>query len=182
MTEINTKPPFQRSEAFLPAGLVLAFFSAVGLVGPGALHLDVVVFSIFIAVPLIWATVTDLRDFTIHDLSPLLLAVVGVASTLWFDPVGLIHHVAAAAVLATLLYLVRTIHEHYCGYSGLGLGDVKLMSAIAIVLGFGGALSTLLIASFAGVVTCLATGRRKLPFGVFLATSCWVVWHLGSIF
>ena len=71
---------------------------------------------------------------------------------------------------------------------GIGLGDVKLMSAGAAWLGLVPSLSVLFIACCGGIlaigVAIWRSGdqsRRGIAFGPFIALAIWVVWLYGPV-
>ncbi len=81
-----------------------------------------------------------------------------------------------AAIGGGGLFLVAFLYERLVGHEGMGLGDVKMLAMVGALLGAGGALVTVLLASVSGSAVGLALialqrgGRKtRLPFGVFLA-------------
>lgn len=77
---------------------------------------------------------------------------------------------------AGALFLFSEVFLWLRGEEGLGLGDAKMLGMIGAFLGWRGAVTTLVFASFAGTAVALVllatrrAGRRtRLPFGVFLA-------------
>lgn len=77
---------------------------------------------------------------------------------------------------AGLLFLVAEAWLALRGEEGMGLGDAKMLGMIGAFLGWKGALLTLVLACFSGLLVALALLARRgaswklrLPFGVFLA-------------
>lgn len=78
---------------------------------------------------------------------------------------------AGAALGFGLLYLIRAAANRYYGMDSLGLGDVKLMGAAGIWLGFEGVLFALTAGAFAGLLHGLGYGlyiawRDKTPLNL----------------
>lgn len=90
-----------------------------------------------------------------------------------------------AAILAACLMLMSLLYERLRGRSGLGFGDVKLLSASALLIGVWGVGMQILFASVAALVfTALRAARRRrplkavtrIPFATFLAPALVLVW------
>ena len=89
------------------------------------------------------------------------------------------------AILAAGLMLMSLLYERLRGRSGLGFGDVKLLSASALLIGVWGVGMQILLASVAALVfTALRAARRRrplkavtrIPFATFLAPALVLVW------
>ncbi|MBX9466033.1 MAG: prepilin peptidase [Aquamicrobium sp.] len=89
------------------------------------------------------------------------------------------------AILAAGLMLTTLLYERLRGRSGLGFGDVKLLSASALLVGLWGVGMQILFASVAALTfTALRAGRRRrplravtrIPFATFLAPALVLVW------
>lgn len=74
---------------------------------------------------------------------------------------------ALLAVGCAAEFFWRALHG---GEHGMGLGDVKLLAAMALWLG-PAVLVVLVVACAAAVVANLALGRKRFAFGPYLATS-----------
>ena len=90
--------------------------------------------------------------------------------TWWLDSL------LGAAVGALLPILVIVLYRLWRGIEGMGWGDVKYLAAIGSVVGLGGVVGVLVVASIVGALVGLgliAAGRGSsktaLPFGSFLA-------------
>ena len=121
----------------------------------------------------------DARHLWLPDTLTLPLLAAGLAVVAWFDPAALPAHAAGAALgwggLAALAALYRAAR----GRDGLGGGDAKLLGAAGAWLGIAALPLVLLLAAVAGLGYALASGRRRLAFGPFLAASFWLLWLLG---
>jgi leader peptidase (prepilin peptidase)/N-methyltransferase len=101
------------------------------------------------------------------------------------------NHLAAAAIAAGALYLVRLAYRNMRGIEGLGLGDVKLAAAAGAWLGLAPLPATLLLAAGAALAAVLlqalrpreakVTAQTPVPFGSFLAPSIMIVWFARQV-
>ena len=138
-----------------------------------------------------WIVWQDLRSFTVSDAAVLALAALGCAVR-WSaaaradEPVSgaLLAAALDAALCGGLLLLFREGYYRLRGFDGLGLGDVKLGAAGAVLVSTTGFAVALFAASAAGLVFAaarhrLAPGRaplERIAFGAALAPAFWVVW------
>lgn len=90
--------------------------------------------------------------------------------TWWLDSL------LGAAVGAFLPILVIVLYKMWRGIEGMGWGDVKYLAAIGSVVGLGGVVGVLVVASIMGALVGLGliaagrgSGKTALPFGTFLA-------------
>lgn len=131
----------------------------------------------------------DLLERRIPNLFPLLLTACGVLAA----AIGFVLHseqampmligglIGAAVMLAALL-LCRRLSR-----GGIGLGDVKLLAALAFLIGLYGAFSTLLFAQLSALVCAVvllalrrATLRDSIPFAPFFLIGFAVTLLLGT--
>lgn len=129
----------------------------------------------------VWLSVTELDRFEIPDTSALLIGAVGIWRICEHPNDALPYFGTAIVVLvlswclSTLTYVLRD------GQEGLGLGDVKLMAAVAICLGphifpialffaaTTGASLILFQSGFSKLANLTRSHQKELPFGPFLA-------------
>jgi leader peptidase (prepilin peptidase)/N-methyltransferase len=87
---------------------------------------------------------------------------------------GVLVGLAAAAISCLVLVAVRALSREVDGAPGLGLGDVKLVGALALWLG---ALTPWVVAMAAGLGLAGAwigrSGPTRRPFGPMIAISAW---------
>lgn len=128
---------------------------------------------------LIVITLIDWRTFTIPNglnLAIFLLGLVRVAtdSANWLDYV-----LGMVSVGGLFLLLWAVTHGR-----GLGMGDVKLMAAAGLLIGFLNILLAMIVGSVAGAVIHSVRMRsgagRKLAFGPYLAFGIWFAALFGS--
>lgn len=121
---------------------------------------------------------TDLRWGLIPDWLNLAIAAIGLARA------GLLDGWEAALtagieglVVGAIIWLLRQLYFLYRKFQGLGLGDVKLLAASAVWIGFAGVPLQLLVGSLAALAAAgmlhvagrTMTRQTSLPFGPFLA-------------
>lgn len=123
--------------------------------------------------------VIDWRTFEIPNGINLAIALLGLArlATAWDERATLLIGALAVSVPFFALWWAT-------GGAGLGLGDVKLMAAAGLFLGWPCALFALLVGSVLGSVIHLWRMRhgagRKLAFGPYLAGGIWVAALFGE--
>lgn len=130
--------------------------------------------------------IEDLARMLIPDGYTAAIAVVAAAlafATHGWTGLGLA--VLEGVILAAGLMLVTLLYERLRGRSGLGFGDVKLLSASAMLVGLWGVGAQILFASLAALVfTALRAARRRrplravtrIPFATFLGPALVLVW------
>ena len=148
----------------------LAVFIVAYFVTPKPLGVDFVFLLVFLTLLLV-LTLTDLKFWTLPDIFVGLLALVGIIRAIVMHSPDIKNCVAGAVVGFLLL---GGIHYFSKG-KAMGFGDVKLASAMGIVLGLGPMILGLMIAfilgGFVGIVLILlkkATSKSMVPFGPFL--------------
>ena len=138
---------------------------------------------------LLWLAVVDTRHFLLPDRITLPLLVAGLFSGLILHPAHFWDHAAGAAAGFMLFRLVEGAFRMARGHDGLGRGDAKLLAAGGAWVAWYGLPSVILIASLAGIVQALFTGRFRsrqaykapLPFGPALGLGIWLVWLFGPL-
>lgn len=151
-------------------GLNAAMWLAAGLLFVGdwlRIILSCALFSLLMVLAVI-----DWRTFEIPNglnLAILLLGAVQLAADREHWPVYLIGMVSVSLVFLLLWFLT--------GGAGIGMGDVKLMAAAGLFLGWPRILLSVIVGSVAGAVIHLIRMRggagRKLAFGPYLAGGIW---------
>ncbi|MFH1619981.1 MAG: prepilin peptidase [bacterium] len=132
-------------------------------------------------------TFIDLDTFLIPDELSLGLVITGLvfsfvnpylSGSLWLKPV---YSLAGGAVGFILMWFLAVSGEKIFKKEAVGGGDLKLLAGIGAMLGWQGAASTLLLASFLGSVYGLSLMAMKkarrddpIPFGPFLAAGAMI--------
>jgi leader peptidase (prepilin peptidase)/N-methyltransferase len=87
-----------------------------------------------------------------------------------------------------LFFAIAWVYRRLRGRDGLGLGDAKLLAALAAWVGLNDLPLILLLASCLGLaaagIGALAgkrmTAATAIPFGPFLAAAGWLLWLYGT--
>jgi len=137
----------------------------------------------FIVIPLLIATIVDIQSYRIPNWSNAVLAIAGIIWLRIDQPQNTLLHIYTAIFIYTLLWMVSQFYHRIKGKAGLGMGDVKLLTAGALWLGPVGVFVALFIASLSGIMTVLTlhiTTKRALnsplPFGPFISFALYAVW------
>ena len=124
-------------------------------------------------------TVIDWRTFTIPNglnLAILILGVIRLVTDLSNWPLYIIGMLSVSSVFL-LMHLLT-------GGAGLGMGDVKLVGAAGLLLGWPRMILAILIGSVSGAVIHSVRMKggagRKLAFGPYLAIGIWISALLGN--
>ena len=189
-----------RTSGFL-LGLSVVIFALIYAAG---LHLDAgyplsepfwSVGSLLLGVACLALIWFDLREFRLPNLITLAMAVSGLLFTFVGREQTGLTSVAVHAISALVAYLgilgLAIASEKWLGRQGIGLGDGKLLAAIACWTGPLALPPVLLIASGAGILLSVllqstALGRTLppggyVPFGPALCFAAWIVWNLSDL-
>ena len=165
------------------AALVIALWAASVLGG----------WSVLIGCLLGWALLTltliDLREKMLPDMITLPLIAIGLAATLFLEPLDPLAHAIGAAAGLALFLAVGAIFRRLRGYDGLGGGDAKLFAAAGAWVGWMGLPSVLLIATVVALAVVLVKmltrrrniAREEIAFGPYLCFGFWIVWLYGPL-
>ena len=133
---------------------------------------------------LLWITHSDLTRREIPDLAVLGIAFLGlIALCIGHDKTPLLTLLLATTVLI-LLWTFSTLYWLRTGREALGLGDVKLLAAGALLVGATNFWIMLLLASAGGIVAALISpkGRKQgIPFGPFIAYAIFITLALPDL-
>ncbi|HET7679572.1 MAG TPA: A24 family peptidase [Xanthobacteraceae bacterium] len=172
----------------------VAFAAAV--VSFATLPLTPAVFSALLAGLAIWIAWVDLERLVIPDLASIAVAALGAAFILIETPAGALVEEFSDALMRAIaaggvLFLVRFVFHRFAGKEGLGLGDVKLMAAGAIILTWASLPYALVLAAVAAILVVVLRGIRQgawldrkteIPFGAFLAPAIWAAFLLEQLY
>ena len=186
--ESESENDLRPNPAVLVGGVV-----AIGAISALTLPWPVAIASTVLGMLMVAGADVDARTFLLPDVITWGAVVCGIAAA------SLLHAtapwvtageaVARAACVAAVLALFRSGYARIRRSEGLGLGDVKLASAIgawlpvdAIPLCFGLATtSALLVVMLAHFNGQSVTRSTRIPFGAFLCPSLWIVFYVDSV-
>jgi leader peptidase (prepilin peptidase)/N-methyltransferase len=132
--------------------------------------------------------IVDFLVFRLPDVVTIPLTALGLLLAVWLpdrDPEG---HLIGAVLGFSMLYAVRVVYRHARKQEGLGLGDAKLAAAAGAWLGWQELPAFLLTACLVGlgwiVIAVTMRGKAaaqdKIPFGVPLCLTFWLLWLYGA--
>ena len=146
--------------------------------------------TVILATAMALITLIDQRYFRIPNALSLPLIPLGLVVAQLLDPPQAGEHAVAALVGGGVFLAMHYAYKWYRGIDGLGIGDVKLMTAAGAWTGIDGMTPIVLLASIgalAGVAvsrllfsrtTDTPVLRTRIPFGSFLAPAILGVWLL----
>lgn len=124
---------------------------------------------------LIYIAIVDIRKLIIPNGALALFLLVAGADVYRATPDAFVLHLLCMGLTALVMAGFYAAVLFQLGREGLGFGDVKLLAAGALWVGFDGVSAMLLIASILGLVYGVAvsaklrrSGEMKLPFGPFV--------------
>jgi leader peptidase (prepilin peptidase)/N-methyltransferase len=145
---------------------------------------------------LIVITFIDIDYRIIPDVITLPLILIAPAAAFIIGHISVIDSLIGIIVGGGLLWAIAEIYLRLRNQEGMGLGDVKMLAMIGGLLGWEGAMFTLVVGSIIGTVFGLIAmvARRgrldmEIPFGPFLAGGCalyllggpdLIGWYLGN--
>jgi prepilin signal peptidase PulO-like enzyme (type II secretory pathway) len=101
---------------------------------------------------------------------------------------GLLRASAGALIFGGLMWCIRASFFLIRKFEGMGLGDIKMMSAIGAFLGWIGAFSVMLLGSIIGVIAGLVLifrskrgFRTPMPFGACLGIASLIVMSVAGL-
>jgi len=159
-------------------GLVVAAMAATGMLWLAGVPLVETLLLVLLAGSAVIIALCDLRRRIIPDLISLPLVPVGMGFAALQGREMLLAHAATAVVAAALLLALRAGHYRLRQRTGLGLGDIKLVTAAAAWIGPLYLANYILLSALTalGDVVIRRSDRdpRGIPFGVPLALWLWV--------
>ena len=131
--------------------------------------------------------VHDLATMLIPDRYTLGILLVGFAEWLFMSGHAevLAMRACGALLLVAALWLFDKYYERLRGQTGLGMGDIKLLGASALLVGISGAGIQIMLAAAAALTFISLRAMRlrrplravaKVPFGTFLAPALVIIW------
>jgi leader peptidase (prepilin peptidase)/N-methyltransferase len=158
-------------------------FDSAGIT-PATLFFVTVLFALLIAI-----SVADIRYGIIPDWMNAAIAGTGLLRAFADKGPSLLEAALAALLAFCSFALLRCAFAYLRGYSGMGMGDVKFMTAAATWTGLMGLPSVILVASVSGLFLVVVRNvagypisqMSRLPFGPHLAVALATVCLFGSI-
>ena len=177
-------------------GLHLLIYSSVAVVSGATMT----AWLLLVGVLFVWISVNDFLTWKIPDPASGLLVLVaafGVAEIVLRDRnwAAVADQLLGAVVWPLLFLLVARTYRAWRGFTGLGMGDVKLMIGIGLLCGGSRTVYVVLAAATSAAIAILAFAALKrpsdigpdrsvlqvaAPLGPFLCLSAWVVLLSGS--
>ncbi len=142
--------------------------------------------ALILAIPLLWASLADIRTRRIPDGAVLLLIAIApirwwlFGGQIWFD-------LAVPLALAGGAWLITEAIWRRRQVDVFGLGDIKLMFGIGLAIGVGPFWIALFSAAIGGIAYKLILHLRgkesletPLPFGPFLSAGAMAAWMFAG--
>jgi prepilin signal peptidase PulO-like enzyme (type II secretory pathway) len=129
----------------------------------------------------------DARALVVPDSLTAALLLAGLAHLIWFAPDDILQRLAGAVATALAGCALSELARRSLGRAVIGMGDLKLIPALALWTGIGALPTILLVASLSGLAAAaairLSRGRpvRYLPFAPHLAAGAWFTWLAGPL-
>lgn len=142
----------QMAKIFLQIFAFIAFFGVSYSTSYSNINLLHLIFSGFLAAPLIWLCIVDLDRFEFPDLSVIWIALGGLLFQFFTGWNAVLWGLVSGVIVLLVLYLISRIAERLTNKQALGLGDVKLFGASAVWVGLQGISSVVLLASLSGIL------------------------------
>jgi leader peptidase (prepilin peptidase)/N-methyltransferase len=160
--------PWHLAGEVVGAVVVMTASLAAGLASAIALSL--------LGFALLAASIVDIKTHRLPNFLTLCVASCGVVLASLKGPDALWVGLASAVLTFVLLEALRRGFLHWRGAAGLGLGDVKLVAALALWLGPATPWA-IVLAAFGGLaaVALRPLANNRLAFGPFLASAAWIV-------
>ncbi|MEN3005964.1 A24 family peptidase [Dehalobacterium formicoaceticum] len=118
--------------------------------------------TLFCAVPLLWAAITDYRKRIIPDWTWIVLLLVGIISAFLLSAPNLIERIAGLLIPGLCLLFLAVKH------GSVGGGDIKLTAAAGFCFGLYALVFILFFSLPPALIYAKATRQRSIPLAVFL--------------
>ena len=148
----------------------------------------------FLATIFILLSVMDLKYFWLPSIFTIGGLLIGIITSLYVDIIEKFEYfnffkssIIAALIGYVIFYVLNILGRLIFKQPVLGSGDAKLVSMIGAWLGIKGMLLSIWLAfNSAGLFVILGLilkkikRNQKIPFGIFLSFSSFLIWHLGN--
>jgi leader peptidase (prepilin peptidase) / N-methyltransferase len=150
---------------------------------------EVAVAGVYLVTILAAICAIDARFGIIPDSLVAALAAGGLLQTYLEGQAGLLERGFEAGAVLAAAALFRASYRWIRGFDGLGLGDVKFVTAAALWIGITGVPVLLLMAVLSALVSLLIMraeghkldGQQAISFGPHLAVGFWLTWVAGPL-
>jgi leader peptidase (prepilin peptidase)/N-methyltransferase len=168
----------QRSSEARPTVVALAVALESVAVAPQPLRALVIGLSLLAL--LCWLAAIDVQEQRIPDAFTGSIAALGTASAYWLGSPEIIDAAIGTAAGAGFGIAVAQTYRRMRGRSGLGGGDIKLLAASGVWVGWQGIFVVILASSISALVIALLRRRismtERIAFGPYLAMGLGMVW------
>lgn len=130
--------------------------------------------TIFCAVPLVWAAITDYRKRIIPDWTWIAILLTGIASA-FLSPVPALYERIVGFLLPGACLLLLAMK-----YGGVGGGDIKLTAAMGFCFGLYSLAAILFFALLPACIYAKVTKQKSFPLAVFLGIGFFI--YAGTLF
>ncbi len=156
------------------------------LVMPGAFLLSI---TCVLGWTLLVLATVDALAYRLPDIVTLPLLAAGLLLSWWLPDKDVIGHAIGALLGAAFFYAIAYAYRRARGFDGLGMGDVKLAGSAGAWLGWQALPTFILLACAVGLfwagIAMIRRGKigltERIPFGVALCVSIWIVWLYGPL-
>lgn len=150
---------------------------------------DIILFSIFLILTFIAVCYFDIREMIVPDTLNATLAAVGLVMLLTTTGTCMFLTLVMAALVGVVLIFLRWIFFKLRDVQGLGLGDVKFISAATLWVGVVNLPGMVLLACLTAIATHVVVSlykknyrwSRRIPFGPHLAFALFITWSIGPV-
>ncbi|MEI6971727.1 MAG: prepilin peptidase [bacterium] len=195
---------FSGRYAFIEGLTAVLFFLVWLKLGPGPRPLGLVEMSTMALVPIYWLCIFGLILGTFVDFDHMIIpdrvtiggTIAGVVLSAFVPALhdstgflgGIMMSLLGAVLGGGILWVVAWVGELIFKREAMGMGDVKLLSAIGAFLGWKAVLFTIMISSLIGAtagISMVVLGRKemksRIPYGPYIALAAvlWILWGQG---
>lgn len=136
-------------------------------------------FGIALAVLMYTTWLTDVREWYIYDVFTYPAIVLFLVYGIWFGPYVWWLHIAGGLTMLVMLVILSLVMR-----GKMGIGDIKILTALGFYFGYADIIPVLLSASliglvYGGVLKVLRKKSTAFPFGPFIVMGVYIVWISG---
>ena len=178
----HCKTPFSYTYITLETGFLLS--SVIAILVLFNETFDKIVFTIFLAWIFLPLSIFDNQQQRLPDLVTIPLACAGLLQGYFLPYVTLFDCLLGFILGFVLSAVVSILYSKLRGRTGLGWGDVKLITAVGALIGWQLVPWFIFLASATAMIYVIVqmiirggqAGKERIPFGPFLCGCSWLVW------